>query len=74
VESRKRPALTNNRLTTVLELCVQHGVKWEDNRSKGGAFWVLLQDREKSSIFASVLDLYGFHYKHGKGFWFEKEG
>lgn len=74
VESRKKPTLTNSRLTTVLELCVQHGVKWEDNRSKGGAFWVLLQDREKSSIFASVLDLYGFHYKHGKGFWFEKEG
>lgn len=67
------PSLTEADFTKVRERCVQHGVEWEDNRPKKGAFWVLLPDRKKHPGFAALLDSYGFFYSPGKGFWFKRK-
>jgi hypothetical protein len=48
---------------------VQHGVEWEDNRPKKGAFWVLMPDRKMHLGFATLLESLGFQYKPGHGFW-----
>ncbi len=62
-------ALTEAQLRVIAERCQQHGVAWEDNRPKKGAFWVLLAYRRDHPGFASLLDSYGFAYTPGKGFW-----
>jgi hypothetical protein len=49
--------------------CERYGIEWEDNRAKGGAFWVLMSDRMRNPVFAKSLDVYGFKYGAGKGFW-----
>jgi hypothetical protein len=51
----------------------KHDVKWEDNRHKGGALWVLIPDKNLKPIVASVLDLYRFRFDEGKGFWLKDE-
>jgi hypothetical protein len=49
--------------------CVQLGIEWEDNRSKKGAFWVLMPNRNKHPGFVKLLVTLGFSYKAGQGFW-----
>ncbi len=49
--------------------CVQHGLVWEDNRPKKGAFWVLMPDRNRHLGFAKLLEGLGFQYTAGQGFW-----
>jgi len=61
--------MTQDNFNTIKILCIQHGVDWENNLSKSGAFWVLIPDRTKRPGFASLLDRYGFKYTEGKGFW-----
>jgi hypothetical protein len=56
-------------ISKILARCIQHGIEWEDNRPKKGAFWVLMTDRKKHPGFASLLDIQGFKYTPGKGFW-----
>ena len=56
-------------LQRIKERCDHHGIEWEDNRAKGGAFWVLLPDRMKNPVLAKLLDLQGFAYGGGRGFW-----
>jgi hypothetical protein len=55
-------------IDTLRAKCVQHGVEWEDNRPKKGAFWVLMPDRNKHPGFAKLLDALGFDYMPGQGF------
>lgn len=54
--------------------CEKEQVAWKDHRSKDGALWILMPDRAMHSALALLLDIHGFHYKAGKGFWFESEG
>jgi hypothetical protein len=60
---------TKLNIDTLREKCVQHGVEWEDNRPKKGAFWVLMPDRNKHPGFAKLLDSLGFRHTPGQGFW-----
>lgn len=60
---------TKFNIDAVRAKCVQHGVEWEDNRSKKGAFWVLMPDRKKHLGFAKLLELLGFRYAVGQGYW-----
>ena len=53
----------------IRERCDELGIAWEDNRPKGGAFWVLLTDRSKHTAFGSVLLHYGFKFSPVNGFW-----
>jgi EH_Signature domain len=46
-----------------------HKYKVEDNRSKGGAYWVLVEHGD--SAFLTKLRAAGFRYKLGKGWWKE---
>jgi len=48
---------------------VQHGVEWEDNRSKQGAFWVLIPNRFEYRELSKLLATMGFQYKAGQGYW-----
>lgn len=69
-DKRKISEIEFNRLRTLLE---KNGIEWMDNRSKGGNFWVFMPDRKAKPTLASVLDLYRFEFKEGKGFWFKED-
>lgn len=58
------------RLQILLE---KNSIEWMDNRSKGGNFWVFLPDRKTNATVTSVLDLYRFEFKDGKGFWLKND-
>jgi hypothetical protein len=58
---------------TIKERCVQRGIQWEDNRSKRGAFWVLLLDRHKHAGFSHYLESHGFVFSERRGF-YRKDG
>lgn len=58
-----------DKINAVRTKCVQHGIEWEDNRSKKGAFWVLMPDRNKHVEFVKLLDSLGFRYTPGQGYW-----
>lgn len=60
-------------IDTLFTTCSRHGVEWEDNRAKRGALWILIPDRVKREGLSAVLDLYGFKYTAGKGFWLKDE-
>lgn len=53
--------------------CEKYGVMCEDNRHKGGAFWVLMPDRRHRLGFSMLLESQGFKYAEGKGFWIKKD-
>jgi len=50
-------------------MCVQHGIEWEDHRSKNGALWIVITDPRKRLGFATLLGRFGFKYADGKGYW-----
>ena len=52
--------------------CEKYGVMCEDNRHKGGAFWVLMPERHHRLGFSKLLETLGFKYAEGKGFWIKK--
>lgn len=66
-----RKGLTSDQLHTIRALCEQKGVEWEDNRPKGGAFWVLIPDRSKHLSVALLLNQWGFQHTAGRGYWFK---
>lgn len=66
---RTTTTLDEGQLANIIASCERYGVRWEDNRLKKGAFWVLMQDRIEHPGFATLLDHTGFAYAHGKGFW-----
>ena len=55
--------------STIVARCRLHGLEWEDNRLKKGAFWVLMPERKNHALFATFLEDRGFVYTVGKGFW-----
>ena len=62
--------LTATEFDSLCRMCEVRGIDWEDNRSKGGALWLLVPNRRKlRAAFIGVLDHYGFRYTDGKGFW-----
>lgn len=62
-------SLNENQAAKIIAGCERHGLRWEDNRPKKGALWVLMPDRFKHPGFAALLEACGFAYAHGKGFW-----
>lgn len=64
----ERPAAELN-IDTIRAKCVERGIEWEDNRAKSGAFWVLMNDRNKHLGFAKLLETLGFRYTAGQGYW-----
>lgn len=56
-------------IDTLRAKCVEHGIDWEDNRLKKGAFWVLMPDRNKYPEFARLLEALGFRHTAGQGYW-----
>ena len=70
----RRKILTESNFYSVCERCIQHRVQWEDNRSRGGALWVLMPDRSRHLGFAAFLEGLGFQHTLGKGFWIKGGG
>lgn len=68
-----RHDLNQVHLEKIIIDCVRHGVRWVDNRSKRGAFWVLMRDRVQYPDFVALLEHSGFTYAKGKGFWIKAE-
>lgn len=69
-----RPAVAGNRLSDLefeqlKRVFARYEVEWEDNRSKGGALWVLIPDGTVKPHVIPVLQLYGFRHFEGKGYW-----
>ncbi|MDR5760697.1 EH signature domain-containing protein [Caballeronia sp. LZ035] len=56
-------------LQEILSLCEANGIEWEDNRPKGGALWVLLEQCRQHPRLVDGLDKLGFAFKPGRGFW-----
>lgn len=67
-------SLSQVEFDSIVAKCKKQKIAWKDNRSKDGALWILIPDRATHSALALLLDIHGFHYKAGKGFWFENEG
>lgn len=51
------------------QLCSLHGVRWEDRRPSGGAFWVFLADLGRAEELRTFLTDRGFRFKAARGFW-----
>ncbi|MDR5761469.1 EH signature domain-containing protein [Caballeronia sp. LZ035] len=66
---RTRSESFEHELRDALSLCEASGFEWEDNRSNGGALWVLLEQRRQRPHLANRLDALGFEFKPGQGFW-----
>lgn len=64
----KRPA-TDGDLERLQHLFDELGIDWEDNRPKGGAFWVLIRDGKSHPRIARMLLQQGFRFSSGKGYW-----
>ena len=45
------------------------GIECEDNRTRGGALWVLITDERKHPRVVASLKSYGFRFTAGRGFW-----
>jgi hypothetical protein len=59
-------------INAVKTSCEKYGLIFEDNRHKGGAFWVLMPERRHRLGFSKLLETLGFKYAEGKGFWIKK--
>jgi hypothetical protein len=56
----------------IVKQCDELGIDWEDNRSKNGAFWVMLPDRTSNKTFSALLEKIGFSFSpKGEGFWYK---
>lgn len=56
----------------ILSLCEKYGLKHEDNRSRGGAFWILTESLYPKASYPRLvekLDQWGFSWAQGKGYW-----
>jgi hypothetical protein len=67
--SRQQGKLSDDEAKYVMALSEQHELEWEDNRLKGGAFWVLLADRHENLAVGILLEKIGFQFKPGTGYW-----
>ncbi len=66
-------AMSEAQMNSIVAYCRLHGLEWEDNRPKKGAFWVLIPVRNNHennhARFGFFLEDKGFAYAPGKGFW-----
>ena len=69
VVSQPEPQIYKTELAEIEKLAVAWGLKIEDRRDKGGALWVIADERISAVAFA--LKAWGFRHKHGKGWWRE---
>ncbi|MDD2729512.1 EH signature domain-containing protein [Malikia sp.] len=56
----------------IFSLCGKYGLEHEDNRSRGGEFWILtgsINPKVSYPILAKNLDKWGFSFVQGKGYW-----
>jgi len=71
--NRPRPTsrgrLSDMEFAQLQRLFKETGVEWEDNRPKGGALWVLIPDEHQQPRVTAVLQLYGFRFTAGRGYW-----
>lgn len=65
--------ISDSELQPLLTLLKRCGIEWLDNRTKGGALWVLLADREVEPHVTSMLESFRFQFKEGKGFWLKED-
>lgn len=68
-----KPRLSPVEFQQLVRLFNKYGVEWEDNRSKGGALWVLVADKNQQPLVTSLMDLYRFRFAEGKGYWLKDE-
>lgn len=73
LRSSSRKRISEIEFSQLKRLLQKSGVEWEDNRPKGGAFWVLISDEQQQSRVTAVLQLYGFKFTAGKGYWLKSE-
>jgi hypothetical protein len=64
-----RGRLSDMEFAQLQRLLKETGVEWEDNRPKGGALWVLIPDEHQQPRVTAVLQLYGFRFTAGRGYW-----
>ncbi len=60
----------------ILSMCGQHGLKYEDNRPYGGAFWVLIESAHPAQLYPRLTDFLeqaGFKWRPGRGYWIKGE-
>ena len=60
---------TGSNFDVIRAKCAQRGLECDDNRSKKGAFWVLMPNRNRHLGFATLLETLGFRYTPGQGYW-----
>lgn len=68
-----RSRLSDMEFAQLQRLLKETGVEWEDNRPKGGALWVLIPDERQQPRVTSVLQLYGFRFTAGRGYWLKSD-
>jgi hypothetical protein len=66
---KQRQAMSESDLAKLQRLLETLGVDWEDNRSKGGALWVLIPSGRSHSVVERMLQQHGFRFTPGKGYW-----
>jgi hypothetical protein len=66
---KQRQPMSETDLARLQRLLEALGVDWEDNRSKGGALWVLIPSGRSHSVVERMLQQYGFRFTPGKGYW-----
>lgn len=62
-------ATQGKQLDLLKKLCAVEGIGFEDNRPKGGAFWVRLIGGSASSSMVAMLNRMGFKPAPGKGYY-----
>lgn len=60
-------------LSQLQRLLSESGVEWEDNRSRGGALWVLITDERQHPGVTAVLRSCGFRFTAGRGYWLKDD-
>lgn len=75
--NRPRPSsrgrLSDMEFAQLQRLLKETGVEWEDNRPKGGALWVLIPEEHQQTRVTAVLQLYGFRFTAGRGYWLKDD-
>lgn len=71
--SSSRERMSDMEFAHLKRLLNETGVEWEDNRPKGGALWVLIADEHQHPRVTAVLQLYGFRFTAGRGYWLKSE-
>ncbi|WP_164846120.1 EH signature domain-containing protein [Inhella crocodyli] len=72
VGMNRSSALAPNIVFQIKSYCVPLGIRFEDKRDRsGGSFWVYITNRDLHRTFVRALEVHGFVFAEGKGFWFK---